>query len=72
MTKAELMDRAMYRMGLLAVLRSRAKGGQAIGNIIRIVKIIVFNFVFLGVMITASHNPDPEMAKSWWTLRGRC
>lgn len=33
----------MYRMGLLATLRSRVKGGQII-----------------GVMITASHNPEPD------------
>jgi len=33
-TKAELLDHVMYRMGLLAVLRSRAKGGQAIGAMI--------------------------------------
>lgn len=33
----------MYRMGLLATLRSRVKGGQTI-----------------GVMITASHNPEPD------------
>ena len=32
-TKAELLDHVMYRMGLLAVLRSRAKGGQAIGKL---------------------------------------
>lgn len=31
-TKAELLDHVMYRMGLLAVLRSRAKGGQSIGR----------------------------------------
>jgi len=31
-TKAELLDHVMYRMGLLAVLRSRVKGGQAIGE----------------------------------------
>jgi len=40
-TKAELLDHVMYRMGLLAVLRSWCKGGQSI-----------------GVMITASHNPE--------------
>jgi len=33
-TKAELLDHVMYRMGLLAVLRSRAKGGQTIGAMI--------------------------------------
>jgi len=33
-TKAELLDHVMYRMGLLAVLRSRVKGGQAIGAMI--------------------------------------
>lgn len=33
----------MYRMGLLATLRSRYRNGQAI-----------------GVMITASHNPEPD------------
>lgn len=33
----------MYRMGLLATLRSRARNGQTI-----------------GVMITASHNPEPD------------
>lgn len=33
----------MYRMGLLATLRSRLKSGQTI-----------------GVMITASHNPEPD------------
>jgi len=33
-TKAELLDHVLYRMGLLAVLRSRAKGGQAIGAMI--------------------------------------
>lgn len=37
------LDYVMYRMGLLATLRSRAKGGQTI-----------------GVMITASHNPEPD------------
>jgi len=30
-TKAELLDHVLYRMGLLAVLRSRAKQGAAIG-----------------------------------------
>jgi len=40
-TKAEVLDHVMYRMGLLAVLRSWAKAGKTI-----------------GVMITASHNPE--------------
>jgi len=40
-TKAGLLDHVMYRMGLLATLRSWAKAGQTI-----------------GVMITASHNPE--------------
>ncbi|XP_031635018.1 phosphoacetylglucosamine mutase [Contarinia nasturtii] len=42
-TKADKLDYVMYRMGLLATLRSRVKGGQTI-----------------GVMITASHNPEPD------------
>jgi len=42
-TKADLLDHVMYRMGLLAVLRSWAKQGQTI-----------------GVMITASHNPEGD------------
>lgn len=40
-TKAELLDHVMYRMGVLAALRSRCLGGKAV-----------------GVMITASHNPE--------------
>ncbi|XP_065088319.1 phosphoacetylglucosamine mutase [Ochlerotatus camptorhynchus] len=40
---ADNLDYVMYRMGLLAVLRSRAKQGQVI-----------------GVMITASHNPEQD------------
>ena len=31
-TKADLLDHVMYRMGLLAVVRSWAKQGQAIGK----------------------------------------
>ena len=30
-TKAEILDSTFYRMGMLAVLRSRANGGQAVG-----------------------------------------
>lgn len=41
--RAEHLDYVMYRMGLLACLRSRLKNGQVI-----------------GVMITASHNPEPD------------
>lgn len=37
------LEYVMYRMGLLATLRSRVMGGQTI-----------------GVMITASHNPEPD------------
>uniref|UniRef100_A0A182JYP4 Phosphoacetylglucosamine mutase n=1 Tax=Anopheles christyi TaxID=43041 RepID=A0A182JYP4_9DIPT len=40
---ADNLDYVMYRMGLLAALRSRAKASQAI-----------------GVMITASHNPEHD------------
>lgn len=41
--RAENLDYVMYRMGLLACLRSRYKNGQVI-----------------GVMVTASHNPEPD------------
>lgn len=42
-TRNDKLYYVMYRMGLLATLRSRAKAGQTI-----------------GVMITASHNPEPD------------
>ena len=38
--RGELLDHVMYRMGALAVLRSKLKGAA------------------IGVMITASHNPE--------------
>ncbi|XP_055376879.1 phosphoacetylglucosamine mutase [Condylostylus longicornis] len=41
--EAKKLEYVMYRMGLLATLRSRIKNGQVI-----------------GVMITASHNPEPD------------
>ncbi|CAA9998553.1 unnamed protein product [Nesidiocoris tenuis] len=42
-TKATELDHVVFRMGILAALRSRAKGSAAI-----------------GLMITASHNPEPD------------
>nr|XP_034837207.1 phosphoacetylglucosamine mutase [Maniola hyperantus] len=42
-TKASLLEHVVYRMGLLAVLRSRCKNGRTI-----------------GIMITASHNLEPD------------
>ncbi|XP_039760781.1 phosphoacetylglucosamine mutase [Pararge aegeria] len=42
-TKASLLEHVVYRMGLLAVLRSRCKNGRTI-----------------GLMITASHNLEPD------------
>ncbi|CAG5013922.1 unnamed protein product [Parnassius apollo] len=42
-TKAILLEHVVYRMGLLAVIRSRVKNGRAI-----------------GMMITASHNLEPD------------
>ncbi|VVC98671.1 unnamed protein product [Leptidea sinapis] len=42
-TKANLLEHVVYRMGLLAVLRSRVKNGRTI-----------------GMMITASHNLEPD------------
>ncbi|CAD7002284.1 phosphoacetylglucosamine mutase [Ceratitis capitata] len=41
--RAEFLDSVMYRMGVLATLRSRIRGGAVI-----------------GVMVTASHNPEPD------------
>ncbi|KFQ33771.1 Phosphoacetylglucosamine mutase, partial [Merops nubicus] len=41
-TRAEQLDHVMFRMGLLAVLRSRAVGAT------------------IGVMVTASHNPEED------------
>lgn len=43
MPRAEFLDSVMFRMGVLATLRSRFKEGAVI-----------------GVMITASHNPEPD------------
>ncbi|EPS41655.1 hypothetical protein H072_4445 [Dactylellina haptotyla CBS 200.50] len=62
--KADLLPSVVFRVGLLAALRSRFKGGQ-----------------YVGVMITASHNPpadngvklvDPmgEMLESSWEAYG--
>lgn len=42
-TKADVLDHIMYRMGVLAALRSLALHGKAV-----------------GVMVTASHNPEPD------------
>ncbi|CAG9794766.1 unnamed protein product [Diatraea saccharalis] len=42
-TKANLLEHVVYRMGLLAVIRSRVKNGRTI-----------------GMMITASHNLEPD------------
>lgn len=41
--RADNLDSVMFRMGVLATLRSRKQGGSVI-----------------GVMITASHNPEPD------------
>ena len=41
--KAELLDSTFFRMGALAALRSRSRGGLAV-----------------GLMVTASHNPEPD------------
>jgi len=42
-TRAEDLDYVLYRVGMLAALRSKSKGGYAV-----------------GLMITASHNPEPD------------
>ncbi|KOB67808.1 putative phosphoacetylglucosamine mutase, partial [Operophtera brumata] len=45
-SRASLLEHVVYRMGLLAVLRSRVKNGRTI-----------------GIMITASHNLEPDNGK---------
>ena len=57
-TKAELLDHVMYRMGLLAVLRSRAKDCPLVGRIQPLCVGITIDCS--GAMITASHNPGPD------------
>ena len=57
-TKAELLDHVMYRMGLLAVLRSRAKGGQAIGK-----RSIKLSYHFLSSKCGRCH--DNSFAQPW-------
>ncbi|XP_023248512.1 phosphoacetylglucosamine mutase isoform X2 [Copidosoma floridanum] len=44
-TRADHLDHVLYRMGLLTVLRSQAKKG---------------NTPVIGIMITASHNPEAD------------
>ncbi len=61
--RAERLDHVMYRMGVLASLRSKAKlGSKNFLSHLRIYQQVLF-YCFIdviGVMITASHNPAPD------------
>jgi phosphoacetylglucosamine mutase len=52
-TKGELLDSVMFRMGLLAVLRSRSKGNEKTNS-------FDMKGLTIGVMVTASHNPEED------------
>lgn len=50
----------MYRMGLLAVLRARYKKGETIIFLMICLYNNVDFIAVIGVMITASHNPERD------------
>lgn len=52
----------MYRMGLLAVLRARYKKGDHFQLLFSFsfIAILVNILAVIGVMVTASHNPEPD------------
>lgn len=55
-TKGELLDGVVYRMGCLAALRSKSKQG-----FLQIfIKTYLHSGKAIGVMITASHNPEED------------
>lgn len=67
--RADILDHVLFRMGVLAALRSKVKNGKK--KISRIIVLLFDNFYFyivltayisaaIGVMITASHNEEPD------------
>jgi len=84
-TKAELLDHVMYRMGLLAVLRSRVKGGAAIGVMITAshnpgpdngVKLVdpageMLEQEWEGLATSLANCPDSELEKELTSLTGK-
>ena len=54
----------------LAVLKSRAEGGQTIGGEINIDWYVLFKLFFQGAMITTYHNPRPEIGMKLVDPRG--
>ena len=65
-TKAELLDHVMYRMGLLAVLRSRAQGGQAIGKNIAISKLSIFHQKRLNLCRSNDNSISQPWPRQWY------
>ena len=58
-TKADILDHVMFRMGAIAVLRSKLKKGNVESVLVLYQTPSFFCLsATIGVMLTASHNPE--------------